>query len=145
MSITYRPPNSDYEFEKYFTFRWEQLRKPLGLEKGSEQDHLEQSAFHIAAFENNKVIGVGRIQLEYDLTARIRYMAIHERFRNQGIGSKLLNELEQIATRNNICMCWLYARQDAVPFYLHNSYEIKGNASSELAIPHKRMQKTLIP
>ena len=51
MSIVYRPPKSEKEFEEYFTFRWKLLRKPLGLERGSEQDELEKSAFHFASLD----------------------------------------------------------------------------------------------
>ena len=43
MSIIYRVPNTSREFKNYFQFRWELLRKPLGLPQGSEQDELEDT------------------------------------------------------------------------------------------------------
>ena len=143
MAVVYRPPESEEEFENYFKFRWEQLRKPLGLTQGSEQDELESTAFHIAAFNNEKIIGVGRLQIEKDTTARIRYMAVDNKFRKQGIGSRLLEELENIAKTKSVKNCWLYARESAASFYLKNNYEIRGEAISELEIPHQRMEKTL--
>ncbi len=144
MTITYRSPRTKEEFENYYKFRWNQLRKPLGLERGSEQDELEKYAFHIAAFDKNDLIGVGRIQLEQNSLARIRYMAVESRFRNRGIGSKLLKKLEIHALSNNINLCWLLAREEAVPFYEKNNYEISGTAHSELQIPHLRMQKLIV-
>ncbi len=75
MAVVYRSPETEKEFENYLKFRWEQLRKPLGLTQGSEQDELENSAFHIAAFNNEKIIGVGKKKKKKDTTARIRYMA----------------------------------------------------------------------
>ena len=119
------------------------LRKTLGLALGSEQDGYDKSAFHIAALKNQKIIGVGRIQIENDKTSRIRYMAVDENFRKQGVGSSILNELEKIACNHKVLTCWLYARDEAVNFYLKNNYEINGTADSELEIPHQRMQKTL--
>ncbi|MEM7400327.1 MAG: GNAT family N-acetyltransferase [Pseudomonadota bacterium] len=145
MSIVYRSPNTNDEFEKYFKFRWEILRKPLGLALGSEQDRFDTTAFHIAAFKNQNIIGVGRIQIENDKTSRIRYMAVDEKFRMQGVGSCMLNELEAISYNHSIQICWLYARDKAVKFYLKNNYEVNGIADSELEIPHQRMQKTLSP
>ena len=144
MPLVYRSPRTKEEFENYYNFRWKQLRKPLGLERGSEQDELEKSAFHIAAFDNNYLIGVGRIQLEQNSLARIRFMAVEPRFRNRGIGSKLLRTLEKYALSNNINTCWLLAREEAVPFYEKNNYEISGTANSELQIPHLRMQKVIV-
>lgn len=143
MQIVYRPPNSEKEFDEYFTFRWELLRKPLGLERGSEQDELEHSAFHLAAFKNENIIAVGRLQIEQDNTARIRYMAVDSAFRKQGVGSSMLNELEKFAITNHIESCWLYARKTAASFYIKNDYIIHGEAITELTSPHLRMQKCL--
>ena len=116
MQITYRPPNSKKEFAEYFNFRWESLRKPLDLEKGSEQDEFEKTAFHIAGFSNEIIIAVGRLQINDDSTARIRYMAVDSQIRNQGVGSKLLAKLEKIAETENVKTCWLYARETAASF-----------------------------
>ena len=119
------------------------LRKPLNLPLGSEQDELENHAFHIAAYNNKNIIGVGRLNIEKNQSARIRYMAVDNKFRKQGIGSRLLEELEKIAKAKGVKKCWLNARESAASFYLKNSYEIRGEATSELEIPHLRMEKTL--
>jgi len=143
MNIIYRSPNSEKEFENYFKFRWRLLRKPLGLERGSEKDELEDTAFHLAAFNNENIIGIGRLHIENDATARIRYMAVDDTFRKQGIGSRVLEELEHLAKTKNVKNCWLYARETAATFYLKNNYEINGVAATDLEIPHQRMQKIL--
>jgi predicted GNAT family N-acyltransferase len=141
MTIVYRPPKSEKEFKEYFNLRWRLLRKPLGLEPGSEQDELEKTAFHVAAFNGEKIIGVSRLQIENNSTARIRYMAVDNEFRKHGVGSCLLAELEKIAKTNNVKICWLYARETATPFYLKNNFHIKGTADSDLEIKHQRMEK----
>ena len=141
MTFILRPPSSDKEFEEYFNFRWKNLRKPMGLEQGSEKDELENSAFHIAAFQENKIIAVGRLQTENSATARIRYMAVGKPYRKQGIGSAILASLEENAIKNNVQNCWLLAREEAIPFYLKNNYEVKGVADSDLVIKHRRMEK----
>ncbi len=143
MNIVYRPPESEKELEEYFLFRWSLLRKPLGLERGSEKDELENSSYHMAAFENEKIIAVGRLQIEKDSTARIRYMAVDSNYRKQGIGSQLLEELENIAKDKMVKRCWLHARETAMTFYTKNNYEINSEAKSKLKIPHFRMEKEL--
>ncbi len=142
--IVYKSPTTTQEFKDYFLFRWEMLRKPLGLPRGSEQDELEKSAFHIAAYHDQNVIGVGRIHIEPDKSARIRYMAVHDDYQRQGISSSILRELEQIAHSNDVQVCWLYAREVAIPLYIHNGYKIEGDSKSELlALKHQRMEKFL--
>lgn len=143
MTVVYRSPKSEKEFEEYFLLRWKLLRKPLGLEKGSEQDDLEDSAFHIAAFNHENIIAVGRVQIENDSSARIRYMAVNKAHRIRGIGSRVLEELEIIATEKMAKSCWLYARETAMDFYTKNHYKVNGEANSELEIPHFRMEKEL--
>jgi len=143
MEIIYRPPKSRKEFEEYFLLRWKYLRKPLGFELGSEQDEVENSAFHIAAFHDGKIIGVGRLQTMDDSTARVRYMAVSGNYRTQGIGSRILLELEKLALNNNVQNCWLYARETAAIFYQKNNYKEIGTADSDLEIKHLRMEKTL--
>lgn len=120
------------------------LRKPLGLPPGSEQDELEENSFHIAAYDGSKIIGAGRLHIETDYNARIRYMAVHKDYQKQGIGSAILEKLEQLAKKNKVQTCWLYAREHAISFYLNNGYKIKGNSSSELlGLKHERMEKQL--
>ena len=142
--LVYRSPTSTNEFIEYYKFRWKILRKPLNLPLGSEQDDLEEIADHIAAYEDNIIVGVGRIHAEAEHTSRIRYMAVHKNFQNQGIGTELLNTLEKIAIKNKQTTCWLFARENAINFYLKNNYVINGAADSGISIKHVRMEKKLL-
>lgn len=122
------------------------LRKPLNLPRGSEQDELEEQSFHIAAYHNDAVVGVGRLHIEADSSARIRYMAVHENYQKQGIGSTILGKLEKIARTSKPRICWLYARQRATGFYSRKGYVAKGTCNSELSelnLNHQKMEKLL--
>ena len=142
--VIYKSPVTKEEFSKYFYFRWEMLRKPLNFPPGSEQDEFEESSFHIAAYDNSKVIGVGRLHIESNYRARIRYMAVHQDYQKQGVGSQILNKLEHYARNNDVQICWLHARKNAINFYMNNEYMIKGNSHSELlGLHHERMEKQL--
>ena len=120
------------------------LRKPLHLPPGSEQDQLEESSFHIAAYDGSKIIGVGRLHIETNHNARIRYMAVHRDYQKKRIGSTILKRLEQFAKKNKVQICWLYARENAINFYTINGYKIKGNSNSALlGLNHERMEKQI--
>lgn len=144
-AVFYKSPATPAEFAEYFAFRWEMLRKPLCLPRGSERDELENDAFHLAAYDGNQIVGVGRLNVETQHTARIRYMAVLSRYRLRGIGSTLLLQLEQFAQDHCIRVCWLYAREAAVSFYFRNGYVIRGEALSELSgLHHERMEKCFV-
>ena len=140
-------PKSENDFNLYYHFRWQQLRKKLNKPKGTEKDNLEDKSYHLMLMENSKVVGVGRIHFiinNLNKKAQIRYMAIDENFQNRGYGSLLLLELEKIAFKNNVSYVFLHARENAINFYLKNNY--KKNKKSHLlfnSIQHWLMDKKI--
>ena len=87
-------PKTKKEFEKYYDLRWRILRKPWNQSIGSEKDEIENTTIHLMVIEGSKIIGVGRGQFNTRKEAQIRYMAVEENQQGKGIGSKLLNSLE---------------------------------------------------
>ncbi|MDH5600369.1 MAG: GNAT family N-acetyltransferase [Gammaproteobacteria bacterium] len=110
-------PVSVSDFESYYQLRWELLRKPWNQISGSEKDDLEEKSFHRMAVSNDTVIAIGRLHfLDID-TAQIRYMAVEEAFKKQGIGKAIYFSLEKEAYQNGIKLITLNAREKAVGFY----------------------------
>ena len=54
--INLRSPLTNSEWKKYFLFRWRILREPIGLDKKSTKDNLEEKSYHLMAIDINKVI-----------------------------------------------------------------------------------------
>ncbi len=137
-------PQSDEEFVRYFHFRWQQLRKPLGLPVGSEKDQLEQSAYHCMAVNVEKsVIGIGRIHLHSEHEMQIRYMAVDKAYQRIGVGTGIIQYLLTYAQEKHVTKCWLNARLQACRFYENIGFENKGTIESDLDIPHFRMEISL--
>ena len=106
-----RSPKSAEEFDKYFYFRWQQLRQPLNLPLGSERDEHEQNSFHcMAVTPDLKIIGVGRVNSESCDVMRIRYMAVDQSVQGKGIGKAILQRLLEYAKEQHARRCWLKAR-----------------------------------
>lgn len=137
-------PKSPEEFDRYFHFRWQQLRQPLQFPLGSERDEHEAMAFQrMAMNKNNKIIGVGRIHLETPSCAIVRYMATAPDMRHKGIGSAILRDLLAHATEIGATICGLNARESVCAFYQSQGFEIIGSATSELPILHVLMEKRI--
>jgi N-acetylglutamate synthase-like GNAT family acetyltransferase len=139
-------PRTPEEFEEYFDLRWRILRAPWGQPRGSEKDTMEEDAEHISiSSDNGLLIGVGRLhQLNSD-EAQIRYMAVENNFRNQGVGLAIYSYLENIAYSKGHKIIILNARLSAISFYEHLGFIIiKDGDTLFKEIEHKVMQKEII-
>jgi len=139
-----RAPQNKAEFDAYYQLRWEILRKPWGEPEGSEQDQFEDSSQHIAAIENDKIIGVARLQETAPQQLQLRYMAVTEKTQKKGIGKAIITYAEKYARQHDYNEIFLHAREKAVGFYLHLNY-LKLEKSYLLFndIQHYKMHKIL--
>jgi len=140
-----RHPESGDDWDAYFSCRWELLRKPWDKPPGSERDEKDAEAYHVMAVDqDDNVIGVGRVHFNSETEAQVRYMAVREEWMQKGIGSLILTKLEQHSKDNGATKIMLYARENAIDFYLKRGYFNQGPAHTLFGqIPHLFMTKTL--
>ena len=139
-----KPPESKKEWQNYFIFRWELLRKPLGMSKESLKDDREDSSYHLMGInDENDVIASGRVHFNNKKEAQIRYMAVKDSYKRRGIGSEIVIKLEDYASSKGAIRMVLNARENALSFYLSLGYIEKGPYQSDTGIPHSRMEKNL--
>jgi N-acetylglutamate synthase-like GNAT family acetyltransferase len=147
ISFDLRRPESDSDWEAYYQCRWELLREPWDQPKGSEKDEYDVDAYHVMVVdhENEKnVLGVGRVHFNTPTEAQVRYMAVKEELREHGIGSLILTNLEQYAIDQGAEKIMLFARENAIDFYLRRGYFSQGPAHNLYGqIPHLHMTKTI--
>ena len=139
-----RSPASKKEWETYDSFRWEVLRKPLKMSHIPLKDNLEQVSIHLMGVTSEgKVLACGRLHLNTSEEAQIRYMGVSEDLRRSGIGSKMINKLEEEAINQGANQIMLNARENAVVFYKSLGYFEVGPYESDIQIPHTRMEKKI--
>jgi GNAT superfamily N-acetyltransferase len=140
-----RPPATESEFGTYYAFRWKILREPWNQPPGSERDEFEGEAIHLAAWDDaGHLVGIGRLHRVGKNRGQIRYMAVDQTQRSHGIGNAILQELEARARALGIEEINLNSRQEAVPFYQKNGYQVLGPAHTLFGkIPHFEMWKRL--
>ena len=139
-----RQPLTTTDFEQYYDLRWRILRQPWNQPKGSEKDELENNAFHILAEIEHQVVGVGRLHSVDQTTAQIRYMAVSLEKQRMGIGSKILQALEEFAYKQGYKKIILDARDNAKDFYMYLGYESIAEGHTLFnSIKHTQMQKKL--
>ena len=144
MSFTIKQPQSPDEFEQYYQLRWRILRAPWGEPEGSEVDEIEEQCFHIMVTNNEKTVGVGRLQFNSAVEAQIRYMAVEKTYEGNGIGRMIVDALELEAINKNVCTIMLDAREPAIGFYQKLGYSIEKKSYVLFdEIQHFRMTKQI--
>ena len=115
-------PATEFEISKYYEIRFLELRKPWEQPVGSEKDSIEDNCVHRMIMCNDNYIGVGRLQDNGKEQAQIRYMAIKNKYQNQGFGKLLIFDLEKIAKERGAKEIILQSREIAVKFYQKLGY-----------------------
>lgn len=143
-AYTITEPSSDTQWQQYYNLRWRILRKPWGQPAGSERDDREHDAVHrVAVTPDGEVIACGRLHMNTDNEAQVRYMAVDDAWQGRGIGAAILNELERAAAAIGAHTVVLNARESAIGFYEKCGYRIVGDGPTAFgSIRHNRMSKT---
>jgi|TARA_E500000178_G_scaffold335149_1_gene371750 predicted GNAT family N-acyltransferase len=142
--IEIRSPKTEAEWEKYDDFRWEILRKPLNIPHVPLKDDLEESSYHFMAItSSNEIVACGRLHMNNDEEAQIRYMGVSESIRRMGLGTLILDRLENQAKVLGANSISLNARNVALNFYKSLGYKAVGPYQSDTNIPHTKMEKFL--
>ncbi|MFM7176559.1 MAG: citrulline utilization hydrolase CtlX [Bacteroidota bacterium] len=116
---------SQNELDACFQLRYEILRKPWSQPVGSERDELEGNSWHFMARNaQGSTIGTARLQWLDENRGQLRYMAVAENYQGKGIGRQLLQKAEKQAATLGMKSIFLQARENAVPFYKANGYQI---------------------
>lgn len=142
---TLRSPKTADEWTQYYQLRWQILRKPWGQPQGSEQDECEQQAIHkMVINEQGDVLAVGRLEKVGQYQGQIRFMAVSENARGQGLGQQIIKALEQQASQLGMHEINLNARESAVGFYQKLDYkQVKFSHTLFDEIKHYTMVKKL--
>jgi len=131
-----RVPQTEEELERYYAFRWEMLRKPLQQPRGSERDAWDAMAHHqMVMDEDGKLVAVGRLYINADNEASIRFMAVHPSVQDKGLGTLMAMTLESVARQEGVKRVTCSAREDAVEFFAKLGFVNEGEITAPQTTP----------
>ena len=79
------------------------LRKPLHQPKGSERDAWDAMAHHqMVVDEEGNLVAVGRLYVNAENEASIRFMAVHPSVQDKGLGTLMAMTLERPRRRGGV-------------------------------------------
>lgn len=119
------------------------LRKPLGLEFTVDQLASESGSLHLAAFDEDVLVGCLMLTPKDRDTVQMRQVAVRQDHQGKGLGAAMVRESEVAARYHSFKRMVLNARETALPFYLKLGYKVVGKPFVEVGIPHRKMEKAL--
>ena len=131
------------EYKQVLELRDEVLRKPLGLHFSQDELEKEKEHMHMAAYEDDQILGCCMLVKEGDDTVRLRQMAVVNDVQGKGIGRALMQFAENLARDRGYKRITMHARKNAIGFYERMGYRKVGDEFMEITIPHIVMEKEL--
>ena len=131
------------EYRQMLKLRDEILRKPLGLNFSEDELEKEKRNMHMAAYEDERMLGCCMLVEEDPQTVRLRQMAVVNDVQGKGIGRALMQFAENLARDRGYKKITMHARKHAAGFYEKMGYKKKGQEFHEITIPHYVMEKEL--
>ncbi|ACS87708.1 fatty acid biosynthesis protein FabY [Musicola paradisiaca] len=129
-------PESAEDLDAYYYFRWEMLRKPLNQPLGSERDAYDALAHHQTLVdEQGNLMAVGRLSINADNEASIRFLAVRPDVRRKGLGAMIALALESVARQEGVKRVVCSAREDAVDFFARLGFVNQGEITTPLTTP----------
>ncbi len=131
------------DYQAMIALRDKILRKPLGLTFSPEYLQQEINDVLIGYFPGDAIAGCCILSPVTETTVQLRQMAVDDSLQGQGAGSKILAFAEAQARAAGFTELMMHARREAVPFYVKNGYQTRGEEFVEVGIPHTEMYKIL--
>jgi predicted GNAT family N-acyltransferase len=100
-----------------------------------EIDGLDPDCLHVKALLGSQTIGTARLLPD----GCIGRMCVLKEFRNQNVGSKMLDNLIQQAFSAGTNEVSLNSQTYAIPFYQKNGFVICSDEFMDANIPHRKM------
>lgn len=138
-------PKTVTDLQSYFDLRWRVLRAPWDQPRGSEQDDREDQSIHLMVRgAKGEALAAGRLHLNSPTEAQIRFMAVDPHMQGRGLGSLVLQNLEDRARAAGARRIILNARESALRFYERHDYKVEAPADRLFGgVDHWRMSKEL--
>ena len=149
-NVTVVPVRAEGELLQALAIREVVFIEEQHVPAGIERDDEDSRAYHVLALEGGHAIGTGRLVMlaeppsgETGRWAEVGRMAVLQAYRRFGTGTKLLEELEKQARRNEASGIVLRAQLAALEFYRRHGYQPYGAVFHESGMPHLEMRKKL--
>lgn len=131
------------EYERSIDIRNEAFRKPWGLDIRDEDLTGDKNMDMYGGYLDGEMIATIFLTEDNSKTARIKSVAILEEYRVSGLGTYLMNFIEDLARKRGYTKAALMGRVSVEGFYHKLGYKTLSEQFDYNTIPHIDMEKKL--
>jgi ribosomal protein S18 acetylase RimI-like enzyme len=115
-------PNKDEYFSLFITTGWNKNYKasPDDLERANQNSWLV-----VSAYDENKLVGFGRVVTDFVLHAMIYDMIVLPEYQGRGIGTMIIETLVDRCKEQGIRDVQLFCAKGKWAFYERNGFEVR--------------------
>jgi GNAT superfamily N-acetyltransferase len=114
LTFTADLPGKDQFFKLFLTTGWNDIYR---LNEDEYFKALKQSWYYLSAYDQEKLVGFGRIICDGVVHALILDLIVHPDFRSKGIGGKILEQLVEKCHQHRIRDVQLFCAKGYAGFY----------------------------
>lgn len=152
MDIRRTDSETDVVFDDALSIRRTVFIDEQGVPADRELDGLDETAVHFVAYTGDDPVGAARLRTYQDdepaesideSTGKIERVSVLSEHRGNGIGRRLMREIENAASGLGYDELVMYAQTPVVGFYRELGYRTEGEIFEDAGIPHRSMRKRL--
>ena len=140
--IEVRPARDADEVRAALALRLEVFVVEQNVPVDEEVDEHDETALHLVAVEDGRVIATARVVMEGD-TAKLGRVAVARHVRRRGIAGRLIAASEAHARAHGATRVALAAQTGALPLYEKAGYIAYGERFMDADLEHLMMEKRL--
>ncbi len=140
--IEVRPARDADEVRAALALRLEVFVVEQNVPVDEEVDEHDETALHLVAVEDGRVIATARVVMEGD-TAKLGRVAVARHARRRGIAGRLIAASESHARAHGAARVALAAQTGALPLYEKAGYIAYGERFMDANLEHLMMEKRL--
>lgn len=140
--IDVRPARDADEVRAALALRLEVFVVEQDVPIDEEVDEHDETALHLVAVEDGRVVATARVVMEGD-TAKLGRVAVAEHARRRGIAGRLIAASEAHARAHGATRVALAAQTGALPLYEKAGYTAYGERFMDANLEHLMMEKRL--
>jgi predicted GNAT family N-acyltransferase len=115
-----------------------------GVSEAEEMDGRDRDAVHVVAYApDGDPVGTSRYRTPDPGVAKIERVAVCAPHRGEGLGRRLMEEIESCAREDDCTTAMLHAQVSVEEFYEDLGYRTVSEEFLEADIPHVKMTKSL--
>ncbi|MDG2399649.1 MAG: GNAT family N-acetyltransferase [Akkermansiaceae bacterium] len=131
------------EYQELLRLRFNELRKPLGLEWTEAEGEADKLDRHFGLYHREVLVGSVVVATLKTGFAKLRQIAVANSQQGHGVGKSLMAAIESFLAREGVKRFELHARVDVAGFYDSLAYHQQGQIFEEIGLPHVKMIKLL--